>query len=75
MTVFGRTDIKVYNNGELKYTTSIIDPGNVHASFRSFVIGSYPDRAGWFFLGAIDEVRVYNRSLSDEEVKILYRLR
>lgn len=75
VTVFGRTDIKFYNNGELKHTLSIIDPGNVYASFSSFRIGSYHHGAIWFFLGAIDEVRVYNRSLSDEEVKTLYGLR
>ena len=76
VTVFGRTDIKVYNNGVLKSTTEITDPGAVQATTNNnFRIGSYNHGASWFFLGAIDEVRVYNRSLSDQEVKILYRLR
>ena len=75
VTVFGRTDIKVYNNGVLKSTTEITDPGAVQATITNFRIGSYCSGAIWFFLGAIDEVRVYNRSLSDQEVKILYRLR
>jgi hypothetical protein len=73
VTVFGRSNIKIYNNGVLKHTKNITDPGNVQ-SIKNFRIGRYGS-GNWFFLGAIDEVRVYNRSLSDEEVKTLYRLR
>lgn len=40
--------------------------------------GDAPIRIGWdqyyFFKGAIDEVRLYDRALSDEEVRGMYRL-
>ncbi len=61
--------IKFYINGILKYTSSQItistyDNAVIH-------IGGLGDSNSWH--GIIDEVRIYNRSLSDEEIKKLYQ--
>ena len=59
---------KVYINGEqrnagLKFT------GKLSPATRPFAIGGldiYPDRT---FPGVLDEIRVYNRALTDEETQ------
>ena len=35
-------------------------------------IGKYSGGAGCYTEGSIDEVRIYNRALSDQEIKALY---
>ncbi len=65
---------KIYINGALEASTALT--GNITTNTRSVQIGSY-DSSGTptaFLTGAIDEVRVYNRALSAEEVANLYRL-
>jgi len=61
---------KIYLDGNL-----VIKTNNVSYSFTNtgkfLTIGTrYYD--SWFFPGSIDNIRIYNRVLSDEEVKALY---
>ncbi len=73
LTYYNSIEAKVYVDGELKHTDSSVnltwdkgDPG---------VIGdrAYDGSAWGGYEGAIDEFAIWNRSLSNEEVKDLYR--
>lgn len=70
-------DIRLYINGELE--DNYLMGGGIHITTPSYVplaIGANPGD-GYFtdyFNGAIDEVRIYNRALSDEEVEALFQL-
>ena len=48
--------------------------GNGIASTYSFIIGAHDNVQARQFSGALDDVRIYNRALSAEEVKRLYGL-
>lgn len=69
--VYDGANVKVYVDGSLGTSASLT--GSVSGSLLNFVIGS---RSGGvqpvFWKGLIDDVRVYNRALSDREVKVLY---
>ena len=60
--------IGLYKNGSLLgaqiATTSYVNTNN------PLLIGAF-ESAGWFFDGAIDEVRMYNRSLNASEIQVL----
>jgi hypothetical protein len=71
-----RTECKFYTDGELKNT--IVKKSNVafHATNDDLYIGrmenpQYP----YWFNGIIDEIRIYNRPLCSEEVKLLQATR
>ena len=66
------TDLKIYVNGVLDHTTSpgttpLIGTGSLH-------IGAEFSTGNAAFPGDIDDVRVYNRALSDTEVDALYKM-
>ncbi len=71
--------IQLYVDGVLQQTTAI---GTVYSSYPSsyWRIGGYKvtgltnNGGDGFFTGDIDEVRVYNRTLSTDEISQLYRL-
>ncbi|MEE4354978.1 MAG: LamG-like jellyroll fold domain-containing protein [Desulfococcaceae bacterium] len=67
--VFAENDVFFYKNGE-KYSFGSA-PGKYAAPAR-FLIGNNPVEA-WneFFNGVIDDVRIYNRVLSEEEILAL----
>jgi len=59
--------MKVYLNGDLK--REIDGPAAIsHDTVRDVLIGGTP---GERFNGIIDEVRIYNRALSDDEIRML----
>ena len=64
--------LKIYKNGILKNTsrnyTGIIFPEDGNAPLN---IGTRD--LGEFFMGRIDDVRIYSRALSDDEILALYR--
>ncbi|MDD3808282.1 MAG: hypothetical protein PHG49_01875 [Candidatus Pacebacteria bacterium] len=66
---------KHYVNGDLKYTTSITS-GNIAHNCSSYTkIGSRGgglSSASTPFNGYIDDVRIYERALSSEEVMKIY---
>jgi len=45
---------------------------DISGSPESIVLGSVIGHNGYFFNGTIDEVRIYNRALSEDEIKALY---
>lgn len=63
-------EAKFYVNGELKRTVSK-DVGTIDVSGVALKIGCEQGNK-YFFGGIIDEVRIYNRSLSDSEIKSMY---
>ncbi|MBD3282064.1 MAG: hypothetical protein GF387_00405 [Candidatus Portnoybacteria bacterium] len=76
VAVFDRNEMILYVDGIEKHQMNIDDPGDVQGSYN-FLIGThanYIDDNNFHFNGKIDEVRIYNRILSAEEVKRLYNL-
>ena len=71
---FDGTGTKFYRDGVLKQ--SVTKSGTLSTNNEPLTIGANPDSQGKnfmeFFSGAIDEVRVYNRALSSQEVSDLY---
>lgn len=69
---FDGTSVKLYYDGVLETTTAFAyTPAYISNAFR---IGSILTNSGeaYFFDGAIDDVRMYNRALSDLEVAGIY---
>lgn len=67
---------KLYHNGILG--TTVVKSGTLSGNTEAgLVIGDkyqFVAQAGSYFIGSIDDVRVYNRTLSADEVGQLYRL-
>jgi hypothetical protein len=63
-------NIKIYINGALEETTSISITRNSNSN--NFSIGQSLYWPGRFFEGKIDEVKIYNRALSEEEIEAEY---
>ncbi len=55
-----------FNNQKAERTTSGI---NMPDLTKGYIGGVY---ANWYFQGLIDEIRIYNRILSADEIKALY---
>ena len=62
--------MKLYVNGVEKHNVNISDPGTVTFS-GNFAIGSYSGTA-WYFPGQIDDVRVYNYALNQDQIEQVY---
>ena len=60
--------LKAYRDGE--FFDSLTFSYTVGATSINFYVGRRED--GWYFNGLIDEVRIYNRALSEEEIQNLY---
>lgn len=68
--VYNRVNVTFYLNGVNIYTiakTTAMTPDS-----NNINIGSFGNGAGNFFNGRIDEVQIYNRSLSASEISALY---
>lgn len=59
---------KVYIDGKLESNPQIADVVGSVSNERNVVVGSYHDGKGYFD-GIIDEIRIYNRILSEAEIK------
>ena len=66
-------DAKIYYNGVLQPSTSTPWTGSVSYTGAYFAMGRQKDYGNRFFKGSMDEVRVYNRALSEQEIKTLYQ--
>ena len=64
--------IKVFVNGEL-LETELVKKEYAFENTRSLSVGGGSGWSGDMFEGGIDEIRVYNRALSPEEVKKRYQ--
>ena len=65
---------KMYVDGVLKGSQTGItsaEESTIDVS-NNFVIGARSDLGGSFFDGSIDEVRIYNKALSEDAIKALY---
>jgi|GEM_PF-7045488 len=62
--------MKIYVNGVLENQSSDFAGLIAYNGSLGFFVGNYG--GGWEFNGSIDEVKVYNRSLSQSEVEELY---
>ena len=75
MHVVGTYDgrrMKVYKNGELLGFMNKRGPINVGAGIRTWIGGNPTGATDRPFAGKIDEVRIYKKALSEQEVKELY---
>lgn len=72
--VVNKTHTQLWKNGVLKDADLLSDydivPGNGNAPLR---LGTSDGDS--YFRGAMDEVRIYNRALTPQEIRALYRLR
>ncbi|MHC1730670.1 MAG: LamG domain-containing protein [Bacteroidales bacterium] len=64
------TTAKLYVNGEM--ATSVDISGTIITSNNPVHIGAQNYRTDQNFVGTIDDVRIYNRALTAQEIKILY---
>jgi hypothetical protein len=62
---------KLYLNGALDSSSTAMGGGNAGATANYFRIGR--DDAGRYFNGTIDDVRIYNKTLSYDEVNLVYK--
>jgi len=46
--------------------------GTLNSTARSFGMGNNPDNGGQYFIGALDEVKLYNKALTDAEILQLF---
>jgi hypothetical protein len=70
---YDSTDIKIYVNGELDGTAGA--PGEILFQDAPFWFGGAPADPGqsWFFRGILDEVEIWNRAMTEEEVMEAYQ--
>ncbi|MFH1642989.1 MAG: LamG-like jellyroll fold domain-containing protein, partial [Nanoarchaeota archaeon] len=68
-SVSGEDNFKIYLDSVLSNSTEVT--GSITTSSNNVGIGAYPNNANPFN-GTIDEVRIWNRSLSAQEIQILY---
>ena len=70
--------LRIYINGELKMEQILLSNGDprILESTSSFQIGNWPRKADppYNRIWLVDEVRIYNRALSKEEVKELFQM-
>ena len=69
VAAFTTTELKCYLDGSLAVTVSIQNMPKVGGAFYLASRGEVPD---YYFLGYIDEVRFYNRTLSAAEIQAIY---
>lgn len=65
--IYANDAIRFYINGS--FDNEVILSGKLDPSSKNIYLGGYPD---WRFHGSLNNIRVYNRTLSDREVKMLY---
>ena len=71
---YDNDSIKIYVNGQLE-GSEVIGPVIPYVGSTPLTIGYFPYPGGSFtFNGLIDDVRIYNRGLSDQEVLQLYQI-
>jgi len=65
--------VLLYVNGE-KVSAEVPTVSTAHSTVHNLFIGKTSDGADHYFNGDIDEVRVYSRALSDDEIDSLYNV-
>ena len=67
---FKNGERRIYINGEIKASDAFT--GALAPSVKPMVIGKTPENGADYFKGKIDEVRIYNRALTEAEVNGIY---
>jgi len=62
----------VRSEGQEAFTSSISCSGNIIASSNNLNIGRDPSNTGRYFDGVIDEVRIFDRAITSDEITNLY---
>lgn len=70
VATFNGTDLQIYHNGSLQATTQI--SGSLVSDNKQMVIGKKASQNSAYFGGAIDDITIWNTSLSAAEVQNLY---
>ncbi len=68
---FDGTYIKVYING--KFVSKTLHKGNISDSERFLTLGKFSLNSDGYWSGYLDEMRIYNRVISDKEIQSLYK--
>ncbi len=68
--VYNGSEMNLYVNGVLQ---SDVDTGTLNASTDNAVVGVFYTPGSLYFNGTIDEVFVFNRTLSSEEIMNMYK--
>jgi hypothetical protein len=73
--VYDNTNMKIYLNGQLKDTYTFTGGTGTSTPDKNMAIGarSFDSTIDGFFTGTLDDIRVYNRALTDEEILQLYQ--
>ena len=67
--VYDNSEFRVFINGQ-RVTTKTVNPNFSTANRQDWYLGKFSD--SWYPMnGALDEVRIYNRGLSDDEIACL----
>ncbi len=73
MAVYNTSSIVLYLNGVAQNTGACTGNGQGDASTASVYVGVGNNGAAYFFNGTIDEVQIFNYSLSANQIKAMYR--
>ncbi|NOR84865.1 hypothetical protein GQ473_02000, partial [archaeon] len=74
--VFDGTNVSIYLDGNLEDTMDATSVGNIDTSNNDLIIGSTNTYTlGNLWNGTLDEVRLWNRALSEEEINASYNTR
>lgn len=71
-TTYDGEDLKLYINGTLISTNSSMSGSIDFGTGIAFGAPSDEKHVDWFFDGVLDEIGIWNRSLSSDEISILY---
>jgi len=63
--------VSVYVDGKFENSSNFNH--GIGSNNSELIIGNDPDCPNRFFNGIIDDIRIYNRALSEEEIKVLYK--
>ncbi|MEJ2722629.1 MAG: GDSL-type esterase/lipase family protein, partial [bacterium] len=63
--------MRLYKNG-VKIDSAVVAAAEEMVSDPTVSIGSFGAQNGFMFQGTIDDARIYNRALSDEQISLLY---
>ncbi|MBL0082304.1 MAG: hypothetical protein IPP37_07655 [Saprospiraceae bacterium] len=66
----GADDVIYVNGQEVNRKPA---PGKLNATTRSLCFGNNPIEGGQYFIGALDNVKIYNKALTGEEINQLYQ--
>ena len=72
---YDQTNIKIFMNGDEKDSSSL--SGSITYDGTPLMIGGYvsavvPNKPSSYFAGSIERPKIWNRALSDDEIKLLY---